>query len=641
MPTIRRCCIVGCNSNSRLNPNLQFFQFPRPENPFYKLWTQACHASLSRILPFKKPVLCAEHFAPHCIGGRRLTSSAVPSLKLDVPSDIKSVEQRSMVEEIERSRKCAYINAVVYEWLVRANLNPQLRGSITHGMIKEKADTAKRIIGCDSFMADNRWLNRFRESHLAGFAQKLASNQLKPMGPSLWIPDIVQELQHMFPPTNSEHMDNFENVPEQYVNYMKQYGEYEEEDDVAEQEQQPPPNGYGNEHNSNNGGYPEQKVSSHNYYQQPPPQPYEGQQGYYQQHAMHQQQHHQQPPVVPPPPPHANPYNPYGHPAGVGLHHPASSYNAYHDYYTNDRHPYQPHPAAAVPPPMPPHHNYNGGYPQHHQQMPHQPLPQGPQSHSPVQHRPTPPPLAQFQAQPQRPSSHSPAAQFQAQPQRPSSHSPAQIRSSPADPLQFERTSSPAVKRPYNDDQDHSNSLPPSKRASPVQNESSTAHSQSPSPRPPSQSPAAKTPPQQNEAMETNSSDNFKIKLPSLASVNRSNNGTPTPTPQATSTPTNGNTNHSSRSSSPKSQIDKNSTNENGHATSNGSPAPSSSVDAVDTTPKELETYAQALEYLKPLEDFALFKENFRAIGLISQLETILKKYNRPPVNKVISNGCN
>ncbi|XP_061402527.1 trithorax group protein osa-like [Musca vetustissima] len=635
MPTIRRCCIVGCNSNSRLNPNLQFFQFPRPENPFYKLWTQACHASLSRILPFKKPVLCAEHFAPHCIGGRRLTSSAVPSLKLDVSSDMKHVEQQSMVEEIERSRKCAYINAVVYEWLVRANLNPQLRGSITHGMIKEKADTARRIIGCDSFTADNRWLNRFRESHLAGFAQKLASNQLKPMGPSLWIPDIVQELQHMFPPTNAERMDSFENVPEQYVNYMKQYGEYEEDDEGGEQEQQPP-NGYGNEHNNGGvgGGYGEQKMPpSHNYYQQqqqqhPHPHSYEAPQGYYQQHAQHPPQHHQQ---VPPPPSHANAYNPYGHQAGVGLHHPASSYNAYHDYYANERHqqaPYQPH--------MPPHHNYNGGYHHPGQQTmpPHQPPPQRPLSHSPVQQRPTPPPPPPV---PQ---------QYPPQPLRPSSHSPAQVRSSPLDPLQFGRTS-PAVKRPY-PTEEHSNSLPSSKRASPAINDSN-AISRSP----PTTPTATKTPPPQpqNEASESNSNDNFKIKLPSITS-NRSNNATPIP--QASSTPSNANhttnttNSSSSRSSSPKSQTDKNSgAIANGHA-SNGSPTPISMGGGGDT-PKELETYAQALEYLKPLEDFALFKENFRAIGLISQLETILKKYNRPPVtnksnnnNKAIAaNGCN
>lgn len=232
MPAIRKCCIVGCMSNSRTNPNLQFFQFPRPENPYHKEWKQACHASMSRILPFKKPVLCAAHFLPQHIGGRRLTSNAVPTLNLDVPANLKDVENQAMFVELERSRKHAYINAVVYEWLVRANLNPQLRGSITHGMIKEKAETAKQIIGCEGFVADNRWLNRFRETHLTNFAKKLASNQLKPMGPSLWIPDIVQDLQASFPPTNVERLDNFENVPEQYIDYMKQYGEYDEDDDT-------------------------------------------------------------------------------------------------------------------------------------------------------------------------------------------------------------------------------------------------------------------------------------------------------------------------------------------------------------------------------------------------------------------------
>lgn len=235
MPTIRRCCIVGCLSNSRQSPQLQFFQFPRPENPFFGLWKQACHASLNRILPFKKPVVCALHFHPNLIGGRRLTSSAVPSLRLDVPNDLKAVEQQAMVEEIERSRKCAYINAVVYEWLVRANLNPQLRGSITHGMIKEKAATAGQLVGSTIFVADNRWLNRFRETHLSGFAQKLASSQLKPLGVSLWIPDIVQDLQHLFPPTSAERVAKLESLPEQYMDYMQQYGEYEEEDDQDSQ----------------------------------------------------------------------------------------------------------------------------------------------------------------------------------------------------------------------------------------------------------------------------------------------------------------------------------------------------------------------------------------------------------------------
>lgn len=286
MPTIRRCCIVGCLSNSRQSPQLQFFQFPRPENPFYGLWKQACHASLNRILPFKKPVVCALHFHPNLIGGRRLTSSAVPSLRLDVPNDLKAVEQQAMVEEIERSRKCAYINAVVYEWLVRANLNPQLRGSITHGMIKEKAATAGQLVGSTSFVADNRWLNRFRETHLSGFAQKLASNQLKPLGVSLWIPDIVQDLQHLFPPTSAERVAKLESLPEQYMDYMQQYGEYEEDDDqdsqgasLKDQQQshagydaygQPIPN-YNGGYDSYEGYY-DQRQNQHSNYNSPQPQ---------------------------------------------------------------------------------------------------------------------------------------------------------------------------------------------------------------------------------------------------------------------------------------------------------------------------------------------------------------------------------
>ncbi|XP_017460607.1 PREDICTED: uncharacterized protein LOC108353925, partial [Rhagoletis zephyria] len=263
---------------------LQFFQFPRPENPFFNLWKQACHASLSRILPFKKPVVCALHFHPNLIGGRRLTSSAVPSLRLDVPNDLKAVEQQAMVEEIERSRKCAYINAVVYEWLVRANLNPQLRGSITHGMIKEKAASAGQLIGSTSFVADNRWLNRFRETHLTGFAQKLANNQLKPLGVSLWIPDIVQDLQHLFPPTSAERVAKLESLPEHYMNYMQQYGEYEEDDDqdsqgqsLKEQQQshagydaygQPLPN-YNGSYDGYEGYYDRQ--NQHNSYNSPQP----------------------------------------------------------------------------------------------------------------------------------------------------------------------------------------------------------------------------------------------------------------------------------------------------------------------------------------------------------------------------------
>uniref|UniRef100_W8BFV9 HTH CENPB-type domain-containing protein n=1 Tax=Ceratitis capitata TaxID=7213 RepID=W8BFV9_CERCA len=285
MPTIRRCCIVGCLSNSRQSPQLQFFQFPRPENPFYSLWKQACHASLNRILPFKKPVVCALHFHPNLIGGRRLMSSAVPSLRLDVPNDLKAVEQQAMVEEIERSRKCAYINAVVYEWLVRANLNPQLRGSITHGMIKDKAASAAQLIGSTSFVADNRWLNRFRETHLSGFAQKLANNQLKPLGVSLWINDIVQDLQHLFPPTSAERIAKLESLPEQYMDYMQQYGEYEEDDDqdsqnqsIKEQQQQ----SYHHQQQQGHGGYDAygQPISNYNG-------SYDGYEGYYDRQSQH------------------------------------------------------------------------------------------------------------------------------------------------------------------------------------------------------------------------------------------------------------------------------------------------------------------------------------------------------------------
>lgn len=40
---------------------------------------------------------------------------------------------------------------------------------------------------------------------------------------------------------------------------------------------------------------------------------------------------------------------------------------------------------------------------------------------------------------------------------------------------------------------------------------------------------------------------------------------------------------------------------------------------------KNIATYREALKYLKPLEDFALQKEDFRAIGLLTQLEAIFK----------------
>lgn len=576
MPTVRRCCIVGCMSNSRQNPSLQFFQFPRPDNPFYKLWTQACQASLSRILPFKKPVVCALHFHPHCIGGRRLTGSAVPTLKLEVPSNLKAVEQQAMVEEIERSRKCAYINAVVYEWLVRANLNPQLRGSITHGMIKEKAETAKQIIGCDSFMADNRWLNRFRETHLTGFAQKLASNQLKPMGPSLWIPDIVQDLAHLFPPTTAERIDNFENVPEQYINYMKQYGEYEEEEENSEQE---PPQTYQQERD--NGYGPDSKMAAQSYYQQQ-----QATQSYYQQH--HHQQQHQS--------------GYYGHHPGM---HPSAGYGSYHDYY----HERPPHPMQSYLHQSHPQ-QHNGGYGvQHHGQ--------------PMQH-----PSHPGHSQPALSQPHSPPQSAQQPSSRPSSHSPPQQNGANASES-IDRASpySPrpngAAKRRLSAEPDTDAPSSKSSRTSPVNNSApsspSRPPSKSPTPsRPPSKSP---TPTNADNEAETNNNNkinidnSFKIKLP-LANGNGSAGSSSNS--QRSSTPNSQTNNLNSRSNSPKSQ--------NGQTTNgNTSPTPSQSTNAT----KELETYAQALEYLKPLEDFALFKENFRAIGLISQLEIILKKANK------------
>ncbi|GBP96168.1 hypothetical protein EVAR_66569_1 [Eumeta japonica] len=74
---------------------------------------------------------------------------------------------------------------------------------------------------------------------------------------------------------------------------------------------------------------------------------------------------------------------------------------------------------------------------------------------------------------------------------------------------------------------------------------------------------------------------------------------------QRSCTPNSQANNINSRSNSPKSL--------NGRTTNgNTSPSPSQSTNRT----KELETYDQALEYLKPLEDFALFKENFRAIVL-------------------------
>lgn len=54
-------------------------------------------------------------------------------------------------------------------------------------------------------------------------------------------------------------------------------------------------------------------------------------------------------------------------------------------------------------------------------------------------------------------------------------------------------------------------------------------------------------------------------------------------------------------------------------------------IDSVDSGHQDVvsepivETYKQALEHLKPLEDFALREENYRIIGLLSTLESIFK----------------
>uniref|UniRef100_A0A1I8NS23 HTH CENPB-type domain-containing protein n=1 Tax=Stomoxys calcitrans TaxID=35570 RepID=A0A1I8NS23_STOCA len=494
MPAIRKCCIVGCMSNSRLQPNLQFFQFPRHDNPYYKQWAQSCQASMSRILPFKKPVVCAIHFLPQYVGGRRLTSNAVPTLYLDVPSNLKDVENQAMFVELERSRKHAYINAVVYEWLVRANLNPQLRGSITHGMIKEKAETAKQIIGCEGFMADNRWLNRFRETHLTNFAKKLASNQLKPMGPSLWIPDIVQDLQHSFPPTNIEGLDSFESVPEQYINYMKQYGNYEEDEDTDQDQSM---SGYKDDEDSQ----PDSKMQA---------------QAYYQNYQNGQNQHPSQFT-------NNNGLNSYRSEGSE-----SRSFSTYDEYYS-DR--------------------------QQQQQQPNRNS---------------------------RPPSHSSA---QNDPMRPRSSLP-------------NFSNGQAAKRRLSTT-DNDRNIPNGKRATPIN--SSRSHS-------PAGEFGDRTANNNNDIAD----NSFKIKLP-LSNGNARSTSSP-----SNSQPSN---NQNSRSNSPKSQT--------GEVTTNGntSPAPSSA-----TNIRDLETYTQALEYLKPLEDFALFRENFRAIGLISQLEAVLRKGNRAAV---------
>ncbi|ALC43283.1 CG13894 [Drosophila busckii] len=477
---------------------MQFFAFPRPDNPFHKLWKEACHASLRRIIPFKKPVVCAMHFDPSVLGGRRLQSNALPTLRLEVPSNLEEVEQQAMVQEIERSRKCAYINAVVYEWLVRANVNPQLRGSITHGMIKDKAENARQVIGSNSFTSDNRWLNRFRETHLQGFAQKLATNQLKPLGTSLWIPDIVQDLQHLFPPASAERVAKLEEMPEQYMNYMQQYGEYEEDEDSMDVKEQ---------------SYQEQQQQQH--------------------YALQQQQLQQMNPAWPPFVPHA----PHGHPG----------FNSYNDYYF-----------------------------ERHQQQLQQQMQQQLQAQFPT-------PLIAPPA-----SSLSPPQREPFQPQLPPNAVP-QLRHSPFQPVQLAKR--PKLESPADDEVQAINNAAASACASPISR--SSEHKSSPSPK------------EQNNNSSGRDSASSKENAPKIIdctsgkstpvlSVKGSNPATPAP-------------------SSPKKLA-------NGHS----SPAPAAKD--IASVLKELDSYTQALEYLKPLEEFVLLKENFRAIGLLSQLELVLRK---------------
>lgn len=86
--------------------------------------------------------------------------------------------------------------------------------------------------------------------------------------------------------------------------------------------------------------------------------------------------------------------------------------------------------------------------------------------------------------------------------------------------------------------------------------------------------------------------------------------------------------------SSPKKVVNGNSGGGSGSGSSSGSqtnghtsPEPDGGGNgSLASVLKELDSYTQALEYLKPLEDFVLFKENFRAIGLLSQLELVLRK---------------
>lgn len=515
---------------------MQFFAFPRPDNPFHKLWKEACHASLRRIIPFKKPVVCALHFDPSVLGGRRLQSNALPTLRLEVPSNLEAVEQQAMVEEIERSRKCAYINAVVYEWLVRANINPQLRGSITHGMIKDKAENARQVIGSTSFIADNRWLNRFRETHLQGFAQKLATNQLKPMGTSLWIPDIVQDLQHLFPPASAERVAKLEEMPEQYMNYMQQYGEYEEDDDSMDIKDQ---------------SYQEQQQQQH----------YALQQQHLQQQQQQQQQH-QLNQAWPPFPGH-----PHGHPHP----HPGFSFN---DYYF-ERHQQQ--------------------LQQQMQQHQQQQL----QAQFPPPHVVPTPGAALTPPQPQR-------EPFQ--PQLPPNQS--QQRVSPFQPVQLAKR--PKLESPADDEVEEINASAAA-RGSPLPLAESTAATQldqrSPSPKEQNNNSGRDSASSKENAPKTTTDSNSGKSTP-VRSVKGSS---PPATAAAPSAPASPKKKGGSASSS-GSQT-------NGHNT----PEPPDSSTLANVL-KELDSYTQALEYLKPLEDFVLFKENFRAIGLLSQLELVLRK---------------
>ncbi|EDW73383.1 uncharacterized protein Dwil_GK16680 [Drosophila willistoni] len=550
MPTIRRCCIIGCLSNSRQHPSMQFFAFPRPENPYHKLWKEACHASLRRIIPFKKPVVCALHFDPSVLGGRRLQSNALPTLRLEVPSNLEAVEQQAMVEEIERSRKCAYINAVVYEWLVRANINPQLRGSITHGMIKDKADNARQVIGSTSFIADNRWLNRFRETHLQGFAQKLATNQLKPMGTSLWIPDIVQDLQHLFPPASAERVAKLEEMPEQYMNYMQQYGEYEEDDDSMDLKEQ---------------------------------QSYQEQQQHFalqQQHLQQQQQQqHQQ-----------------GHPMN----------HAWPPYPGHPPHP-PPHPGFA---------GFNDYYFERHQQQMQQQMQQQQQQQQQQHHH-----QHQQQMQQQFPPI-SPAQREPFQPQLPPNVPPQ--RASPFQPVQLAKR--PKMESPDDDEVQEINA----NAASPLPLAESTLSTQSIC----ISSPNAKEQNNNNNNNGGRDSASSKENAPKAngggissgkstpALSNKGQNSPVTPIVSAPASP---------KKTSSNGGIGGASTSSNGHpspepAAQTAAASASNGALAISNVLKELDSYTQALEYLKPLEDFVLFKENFRAIGLLSQLELVLRK---------------